>query len=204
VKLIVLIVDGNSVVVLAVSNMLDEDAEGELLIVLNEGNKVDIVSVTNEFDILGVELVWLVYSFEIEIVFIVFCWVFIGIEEKVLTVFVDVDGIFDSTVWVVKSGSGLVMVTTVTGEPDTSSLDDIVFIVLIFVVDVEPSRIVDSSVTWEWLSRVLNISGKFVEVDEVLEYSFGLVYSCDEKSGDVDGVTWLVAIDSYVFSLEVW
>jgi hypothetical protein len=39
--------------------MLDEDVEGTLLIVLNEGNKVDIVWVATELDMIGVELVWL-------------------------------------------------------------------------------------------------------------------------------------------------
>jgi hypothetical protein len=43
VKNIPLTVDDNGVVVLVAPNMLDEDVEGTLLIVLNEGNKVDIV-----------------------------------------------------------------------------------------------------------------------------------------------------------------
>ncbi len=38
---------------------MDEDIVGALLIVFNEGNKVDIVWVANELDIIGVELVWL-------------------------------------------------------------------------------------------------------------------------------------------------
>ncbi len=59
VKNIPLTVDDNGVVVLVAPNMLDEDVEGTLLIVLNEGNKVDIVWVATELDMIGVELVWL-------------------------------------------------------------------------------------------------------------------------------------------------
>ncbi len=59
VKNIPLIVDDNGVVVLAAPNMLDEDVEATLLIVLNEGNQVDIVWVATELDMIGVELVWL-------------------------------------------------------------------------------------------------------------------------------------------------
>ena len=58
VKNVVSIADGDEVVVLIVSNMLDENIEGALLIVLNKDNKVDIVVVvSNELDIIGVELV---------------------------------------------------------------------------------------------------------------------------------------------------
>jgi len=63
--------------------------------------------------------------------------------------------------------------------------------------------VIDDAATWDWLSRVLNKSGKF-GMDEMVEYWFGLVYSCDEKGNTVGDATKLVAIDSYTFSSKVW
>ncbi len=62
--------------------------------------------------------------------------------------------------------------------------------------------VTDDVVTWEWLNRVLNKSGKF-EVDEMVEYWFGLVPSCDEKGEAVEDGTNLVATDPCMFSSEV-
>ncbi len=58
--------------------------------------------------------------------------------------------------------------------------------------------VINEAVTWEWLSRVLNKSGRF-EMDEVVEYWLGLVGSCDEKGDTVGDVTKIVAA-----VLSVW
>lgn len=86
---------------------------------------------------------------EIKIVFIVVCWVVIGVEDKELRtearvsltievaaltwVFIDVDGV----IWVVANNSWLVMEVRVTGDPDICWLGDIEFTVFVVYVVVE-------------------------------------------------------------------
>ncbi len=54
----------------------------------------------------------------------------------VLIVFVD--SVADITAWGVESGIEFMVVVTATGNFETCSVDDAEFIILVFVVDVEP------------------------------------------------------------------
>ncbi len=70
----------------------------------------------------------------------------------------DVVGVIDITVWTVWSGIELMMVATVTADPDICWADDIEFIVLMFIVDVELVPILPG-----FVFRIEDIGGEIVD-----------------------------------------
>ncbi len=69
--------------------------------------------------------------------------------------FADVDGVIDITVW---SGIESMMVTTVTADSDICWVDDIEFIVLMFIVDVELLSILPG-----FVFKIEDIGGEIVD-----------------------------------------
>ena len=122
-------VDEGGIVLLEVAGILEDGVVSILVMVVNEGNEVEIVWVASELVKTGVEVVWLLLSLETNEVCAVLCRVLIEIDDEELMVFVGV------SLWVDVDES--MLLTTVGDDPCVCWDVDKKFIVFIVIADVE-------------------------------------------------------------------